>query len=270
MAAEQGSEGRSFGRRLEKWVRDSAELRELWGSVRGTPSSPEEASLRRYRRSTTREVALPHPSISQRRYDALSQRHRELVVRLVLGLMSVPLLLVLGAVVDPVAARVAIWALVVPVIALGVHHGRALARVATERHLTLKGGLADAWGDWVTARDQLDALEGAAQARAALAANEARMQALVLALGRAESHPDHRDTEEHRESREWVFRSAAKALSLATAEKELEAAIRSEVAAGDLGLAPDGDLDALDQALDTARELTGRTPELRRGLLDDG
>lgn len=261
MAADQDPQGRSFGRRLQKWARDSAELRARWGSAEGPPSSPEEATLRGYRRSTTAEVALPSPSISQRRYDALGERRHGLLVRLALAVLAVPVLAVLGLLVDPLTAQVATWALLVPLVAMAAHHGRALRRLDDERHLTFQGGLADAWGDWLAARDRLGALEGASQARAALAANEARMQALVLVLGRAESDPAHQDSEEHKASREWIYRSAAKAACLAAAEQELEAATQREVDAGDLRLAPDGDLDALDHALDTARELTVRTDE---------
>lgn len=259
MAPDLPSAGKGFGRRLEKWARDSTELRALWDSARGVPAAPEEKALRRYHRSSKSEVALPHPAITQRRYEALSQRNRELGWRMSLALLAIPLLVALGVVVGPqvaLAVQVAIWALVVPVTGLVVHDVRAREAVNTERRMALKGGLAEAWGDWVAAREKLDSIEGASQARTALATNEPRMQALVLALARAESRPNHRDTAEHAESREWVYRSAAKAKALAEAEQELDDATQSHVDAGDLELAPDGDLEALDHALDTARELT--------------
>lgn len=170
--------------------------------------------------------------------------------------LVVPLLAALGVVVGPVAVKVAVWALLVPVAGLLFHDSRAIRRINHERHLTLEGGLADAWAAWVTARAELESLDNASQARAAMAANELRMQALVLTLGRAEARPDHQDTEEHAASREWVYRSAAKAVALVTAERELEATTQRQVDAGDLQVAPEGDLGALDHALDTARELT--------------
>lgn len=257
MSDEPDPGGKSFGRRLERWVRDSTELRAVSKWARGVPATPEEASLLRYRRSRSAEVALPHPAISPHRHDALSRRHRDLTRRLLVSLLLVaPLLVVLGVVVEPVAAQVLVWALLVPLTGLALHHGRALGRLHQQRHLTLKGGLADAWSDWVAAREQLEALDGAAQSRSALAANEARMQALVLALGQADARPDHQDTEEHAASREWVYRSAAKAMALAEAERELEAATQRHVDAGDLQLAPEGDPESLDLALDTTRALT--------------
>lgn len=257
MTADHESEAGSFGRRLEKWTRDSAELQGGSELALGTSSSPEEATVRRYELSTTAKVDLPEPSMSQSRYEASSQRHRDLSRRLVLTLvLVVPLLAVLGVVVGPIAMKVAILALLVPVAGLMFHDSRALGRINHERHLTLQGGLADAWSAWVSARAQLDSLDNASQARAALAANEPRMQALVLALGRAEARSDHQDTEEYAASREWIYRSAAKAVALATAERELEANTQRQVDAGDLQIAPEGDLGALDHAIDTARELT--------------
>lgn len=261
MAAEQGAGGKSFGRRLEKWVRDSAELRAFVQSARGLSGTPEELAVRKYRRSSTAEMALPHPNVSQHRYELMTRRHRELSNQLAGALVVLPVLLTLGLLVGPLAAQVTLWALMLPALAVAAHRARELGRLNAERHLPLQGGLADAWKDWVTARETLESLDGAVQARAALGANESRMQSLVLALARAESRPNHRDTEEHAASREWVYRSAAKAIALATAEQELEEATQRQVDAGDLQLAPDGDLDALDQALDAAHELTQGTDE---------
>lgn len=257
MAGDNEPRAASFGRRLQKWVRDSAELRSLWDAAH-LPTTPEEATVRRYRRSRTLEVALPHPAISQRRYDVLTEHQQAAARRVMLASLLVPLLVVLGVVVGPLAAQVAIWALLVPTAGVLAHQGRALSRIDAERRLAMSGGLADAWSDWVTAREQLEALEGAAQARAALAANEGRMHSLVLALARSQTD---QETAEHAASREWVYRSAAKAMALAEAEQELEAATQRHVDAGDLQLAPEGDLDALDHAVDTARELTRRADE---------
>lgn len=256
MSDQSDSGARSFGRRLEQWVRDSAELRAMvrWGR---NPATPEEAALARYRRSRTGEVSLPHPGVSAYRYQALGRRQRTLVTRmLVMAGVLAPLLVVLGVVLDPVAAQVAAWVALAPILVLLARDAHELTRTGRERHLSLKGGLADAWSDWVDARDQLEALDGASQARAALGANEARMHTLVLSLGRAEARPDHQDTEEHVASREWVYRSAAKASALAAAEQELEATARRQVDSGELRLAPDGDLDSLDHALDSTRALT--------------
>lgn len=212
--------------------------------------------MRRYEGSTTGTIELPEPSISPRRYEALSQRRRDLHRRLVVtSLLLAPLLVVLGVAVAPVALKVAIWALLVPVAGLLLHDGRTVRRINRERHLSLQGGIADAWSDWLGALHQLESLDNASQARAAMAANEPRMQALVLALARAEARPGHTDTQEHAASRQWVYRSAAKAVALATAERELEATTQRQVDAGELRIAPDGDLSALDQALDTAHEL---------------
>lgn len=247
-------ESGAFGRRLERWTHDSAQLQ---GGSELVRESSEDATVGRLQGSRTGRVDLPEPSISPRRYETLSQRQRDLNRRLVvtLGLVA-PLLVILGVLVGPIAAQVAVWALLAPAAGLAFHDGRASRRISHERHLELEGGLADAWAAWVTARSQLESLDNASQARAAIAANEPRMQALVLALGRAEARPDHQDTEEHAASREWVYRSAAKAVALAAAERELEAATQRQVDAGDLEIAPEGDLTALDDALDTARELT--------------
>lgn len=266
MAAEQGSGGRSFGRRLEKWVRDSAELRALVvQSARGLAGSPEDLAVRRYHRSGTALVPLPHPNVSPYRYDLLSRRHRELSLQLTVTLALLPALLGLGFVISPLAAQVVTWSLLLPLAALAAQRVAGLRRLDEERHLHLRGGLADAWGDWVKARQVVEGLDNASQARAAIAANEARMQALVLALGRAEAQPHHRDTADHAASREWVYRTAAKAVALARAEKELEEAMQRQVDAGDLQLAPEGDVDALDQALDAARELTRGLDEPDQG-----
>lgn len=255
MASDQRPEGAGFGRRLEKWVRESADLRAWVDQARGVPVSPETAALRRYQRSRTKDVALPHPALTPRAYDALGDRRRVLVQRVLAASVAVPLLITLGVLLGPALAQVAAWALLLPVIGLLAHDVRALAVLDRERHLTLRGGLADAWSDWVRARATIDALEHASQARAALGVNDARMQHLVLALGRAESRPDHRDTEEHRASRAWVYDTAAKAVALAEAERHLEVTTRLQVDAGELQVAPDGDGDALDHALDAARQI---------------
>lgn len=248
----------NFGRRVEKWVRDSAELRAWMQQARGlgVPATPEEAALRRYHQSRTKEIALPHPSVTPARYEALQARHREVNRRLVLAALLIPVVAVVALVVSPVAAQAAIAALILPLLGLAAHDARALARLTAERHLTLRGGLADAWGDWVRSRAQLEALDNASQARAALGINEARMQALVTTLARAEERPDHRDTEEHAASRQWVYLTAAKAVALAQAEQELEAATQRHLDAGDLRMAPDGDPAALDEALQATREIT--------------
>lgn len=263
MAGQQYSGPGTFGRRVEKWVRDSAELRAWVQQARGlgAPATPEEAALRRYQRSRAGETALPHPSVSPLRYQALTQRHRQLSTRLALALILIPLLIPVAVLVGPVAVQAAVAALAVPLAALAWHDTRALARLESERHLSLRGGLADAWADWVKARETVESLDNAAQARAALGANEARMQSLVLALSRAEARPGHQDTEDHRASRDWVYRTAAQATALAQAERELELTTQAQVDAGDLRLAPEGDPDALEQALDAAREITRQMKE---------
>lgn len=256
MAARQHPEGNTFGRRLEKWARESADLRAWVQQAAGVPSTPEAAALRRYQRSKTHAVALPHPTLTPRHYDALGDRHRALVRRMVVASVALPLLITLGVVLGPVAAKIAVLSLLIPLAGLLVHHARELNALEQERHVTLKGGLADAWADWVRARDQIDALEHASQARAALGINEGRVHHLILVLAQAEAEPDHRDTDEHRASRSWVYETAAKAVALAAAEAELERTTRLQVSAGDLEVAPDGDAEALDHALEAARELT--------------
>lgn len=268
MAANRDSRGKPFTRRLEKWARESADLQSLVQSARGL-GTPEETAVRKYRRSSTGDVALPHPNISAYRHDLLTRRQRTLSTHLVVLLLLVPVLAGVGLAVDPLVAKLLIGALLLPVVALAAQRVAALTRLNAERHLTLRGGVADAWRDWVSARHVLESCDGASQARAALAANESRMQALVLVLGRAEAQPNHHDTEEHKSSREWVYRTAAKAVALARAEQELQEATQRQVDAGELSFAPDGDLDALDAALDTARELSRRPdphPPGRRGL----
>lgn len=262
MAAERNSAAPSFGRRLEQWTRDAVELRSRLSSAGGLARTPEETAVRRYQRSRTGPVNLPHPAVSSHRYSALTRRNREIGTQIGLALVLVPVLLVAGVAVGPLAAQLAIWALLLPLLALASQRALALRKLNAERHLTLQGGLADAWKDWVAARDKVEALDGAFQARAAIAANEPRMQALVLTLARADAKPGHKDTKEHAASREWVFRSAAKATALAAAERELEAATQRQVDAGELKFAPDGHLDELDQALDAAHELSRRADEL--------
>lgn len=258
MSAHQNPPGAAFGRRLEKWVRDSAELRAWLQQTRGlgVPATPEEAALRRYQQSRRKEVALPHPSVTPARYDALQARHREVNRRLTLALLLVPLVALMAIAISPVVAQLAVASLVLPLVGLAAHDARLLARLTEERHLSLSGGLAEAWGDWVRARAQIEALDNASQARAALGVNEARMQALVMTLARAEARPGHRDTPEHAQSRQWVYRTAAKAVALAQAEQELEAATQRHLDAGDLRMAPDGDPAALDEALQATREIT--------------
>src|SRR5690606_10252833 len=102
------------------------------------------------------------------RYAALTQRCRELNKQATLMWLLVPAILVLGAVSGPVAVQAGIWALLLPLIALLMHRIKSVRRMNAERHLPLEGGLADAWRDWVAARDKIDSLDGAAQARAAL------------------------------------------------------------------------------------------------------
>lgn len=258
MASDQYPGVHSFGRRVEKWVRDSAELRAWVQQARGLalPATPEEAALRRYHQSRTKQIALPHPSVTPARYEALQARHRELNRRLVLTALLIPVVALVAVVISPVAAQVAVATLILPLLGLAVRDSAVRARLTDEGHLTLRGGLADAWGDWVRSRAQLEALDNASQARAALGINEARMQALVTTLARAEERPDHRDTEEHTASRQWVYLTAAKAVALAQAEQELEAATQRHLDAGDLRMAPDGDPAALDDALQATREIT--------------
>ncbi|MBE7325189.1 hypothetical protein IEQ44_11035 [Nocardioides sp. Y6] len=258
MAAEHHPQVTAFGRRVEKWVRDSAELRAWLQQTRGlgVPATPEEAALRRYQQSRRKEVALPHPSVTPARYEALQARHREVNRRLALAVLLIPAVVLLAIAVNPMAAQLTVAALVLPLLGLAAHDSRLLSRLTEERHLSLSGGLADAWGDWVRVRTELEALDHASQARAALSINEARMQALVMTLARAEARPGHRDTEEHAASRQWVYRTAAKAVALAEAERELEAATQRHLDAGDLQMAPDGDPAALDDALHATREIT--------------
>ncbi len=254
MTADHESGAETFGRRLERWTDDSAKLQGKSELVHG---STEDATVRRYQGSRTGRIDLPEPSISPRQYEASGQRRRDLSRRLVVTLvLVVPLLAVLGVVVGPMAAQAAVWMMLVPVAGLLFHDSRAIRRIDHQRHLALEGGLADAWAAWVSARAQLELVDNASQARAAMAANDLRMQALVLALGRAEARPDHRDTDEHVASREWVYRSAAKAVALAAAERELEVTNQRQMDVGDLRVAPEGDLEALDHALDAARAIT--------------
>ena len=96
MASDQRPEGAGFGRRLEKWVRESADLRAWVDQARGVPVSPETAALRRYQRSRTKDVALPHPALTPRAYDALGDRRRVLVQRVLAASVAVPLLITLG------------------------------------------------------------------------------------------------------------------------------------------------------------------------------
>src|SRR5690606_10141753 len=106
--------------------------------------------------------------VSSFRYDALNRRHRELTTQLTVASVLVPILIILGVAVGPLAAQLAIWALLLPALALMAHRAMTLHQLGKERHLTLQGGLADAWKDWVDAREKVEALDGAAQARAAI------------------------------------------------------------------------------------------------------
>lgn len=246
MAAEQDAGGSAFARRLEKWTRDSADLQ----STGAAPNTPEEAARKRYERSRTRSVALPHPALSPAQYDALGRRRSTVLTRLTVILLAMPVVVTLAVLVGPVAAQVALWALLVPLTGAAAHQSATLARIEQQRHLRLTGGLADAWSDWGSARDHLDELGTPTQARAAIGANEARMQALVVGLSRSGD-----DTAEHQASRAWVYDTAAKAVALAQAERAIAAGAVRELALDDLRLAPDGDTDSLDRALATARAL---------------
>ncbi|MDT0202235.1 hypothetical protein [Nocardioides sp. AE5] len=252
MAADPDPGAGAHDRRVERWTRDSAELRGDTAAV-----SPEEAALRRYQRSRTSRVSLPHPALAHHRAPAWDRRRTVLGARLAISLALVaPLLVVLGVVVGPLAAKIVLWALLVPTLGLAAHDARALVAGQREHRLVLRGGLADAWSDWVGATGRLEELDGAAQARAAVAVNEDRMRTLVQSLARAEAQPGHQDTPEQATARTWVYRTSAKAVALVAAERELEASARRELMAGEIELAPNGDLDALDLALGTARELT--------------
>lgn len=252
MAADSEPAGASFERRREKWAQESADLT---AAATPTDGSSPEATVRRYQRSRTAPVSLPSPRISPLRYDALSQRHHALSRRRALLLLLVPVLVVLGVVVDPVVAKVVAWALLLPLAVAVVRHTRALAQIEDERHVELRGGLADAWRDWCSARTELEAIDTASQARAALGANESRMESLVAALAQVDAAGRH-DSAEHAASRAWVHTTAAKAVALTVAERQLATAVHDRTRAGELQVAPDGDTDALDRALTTARELT--------------
>lgn len=254
MAAQQSSGGSGLGGRLEKLVRDSAELR-AWAQQVRQPATSEASTLRRYRRSRTGEVALPHPALTARHHAVIEQRRQVLMRRMLAASLAVPLVITLGVLLGPAVVQAAVLALLVPLAGLLVHHGRELAVLEKERHLTLRGGLADAWSDWLRATAEIESLEHASQARAALGVNEARMHHLVLALGSAEQQSDHSDTEEHRASRAWVYETAARAVALAAAERELERTTRLEVDADQLRIAPEGDAEALADALEAARAL---------------
>ena len=250
MPADHEPEGSTFERRREKWAQEAADLRAA-GSF--DDSSPE-ATVRRYERSRTASVALRAPTLSPQRYHALSRRHRALGRRRALLMLLVPVVIVAGVMIDPLVAKVVVWALLVPLVALVLHHTREIARIEQQRHLVLRGGLADAWHDWLAAREELEAVDAAAQARAALGVNEPRMESLVVALAQADA-AGLRDTPEHAESRAWVHATAAKAVALAAAERKLGTVLEGRSAVAELQVAPDGDTDALDQALAAAREL---------------
>lgn len=247
----------AFSERREQWSRESAELRD---SSRA-PGTSVEATVTGYRRSRTGRTKLPAPALARSTYDALSRRHRSRVVGLCAALVVLPVLLVLALVVDPVVVTIVLLALLVPVGAFALHQGVSAARLEEQRHLLLRGGLADAWRDWLTARDTLAGLSHASQSYAAVAANEVKMETLVLTLARADADSSHRDSPAHAASRDWVFQNAAKAVALVAAEQELDALQQSHTAAGELDLAPDGDDDALDRALETARALRASVDE---------
>jgi hypothetical protein len=251
MASEDNSGG-EFHRRIEQWTRDSAELRA--GSA-GALVAPEEAALQRYARSTAPPQPLPHPAISPQRYADLTRERSTIAVRLLVTMLAMPLVVTLAVLVDPLAASIAVGALLLPLAGFALHQTRALTRVERTRHLALRGGLAEAWADWGRARQRLEALGSPSQARAALAANEPRMQAVVLSLAQADNEAGHQDTAEQAEARAWVFGTAAKATALAQAEEDLAATTRRQLDVDELLLAPDGDDTSLDHALDSARAL---------------
>ena len=249
----------AFSERREQWSRESAELRD---SSRA-PGTSVEATVNGYRRSRTRRAKLPAPALARSTYEALSRRHRSRVVGLSAALIVLPVLLVLALVVDPMVLTIGLLALLLPVGAFAVHQGVSASRLEEQRHVVLRGGLADAWRDWLSARDTLAGLSHASQSYAAVAANEVKMETLVLALGRADADSSHRDSESHAASRAWVFQNAAKAVALVAAEQELDALQRGQAATGELEFTPDGDDDALDQALEAARELRASVEEPR-------
>lgn len=230
-------EGRAseHARRLERWSREAAEIRAA-GASPDDPDVPlEQAALARYNRSTTRLVRLPHPAVSARRYAALTRRRRELLTRTAVLVALFPVLAVLALVLDPVAAKVAMTVLLLACGAVAVHHLRSASRLESERHVQLRGGVADAWRDWLDARQRLEQLHTATAARAAIGATEDRMRLLVLELSRepgAGSDP----------ARHWVHRTSANAVALAAAEERR-------------ALDPGDRADAVRRALDTAREL---------------
>lgn len=243
----------SYSGRLEGWARESAELHADMGTsggdVVGEVGASEEIAMRRYRRSSTRPTRLPNPLVSAYRYEMLTRRRRALVLRLVGALLALPVLVGLCLWVDPDAAQIALGALLVVPTGVVLHHVRALTRLERERHVRLQGGLADAWRDWLEASAQVEAFDGASQARAALSANEARMQTLVAALGEGDASSAARDSAEHAAASEWVYRSAATAVALARAA-QLQSAVEP------LTLAPDGDTESLEQALEGTRSPT--------------
>ncbi|WP_110205263.1 hypothetical protein [Nocardioides daejeonensis] len=241
----------AFEQRLERWTRESEALRA--GS--DAALDPEEAALLRYRRSTTGATPLPHPLISPERYDDLTRQQRRAALLMAVLLLLAPVLVVLGLVVDPTALQAAILVLLAPTLVGAAGAGRRIVVLGRRRQVTLRGGLADAWRDWMAARAEVEAIDHAAQARAALGANEPRMESLILALAEVGTRPG-QETDVHTASREWIYRSAAKAVALAAAERQVEAASVRELESTTLQLAPSGDADALDHALRAARELS--------------
>lgn len=254
MGAPDDESGSAHSRRVAQWARDSAEFRPDADVPDGDDAAQ---ALMRYRRSRTTVVRLPHPLFPASRHRALDEGRRQLARRVAILLILEPLLVVLAVVVEPLALQLAIGALALVDLGVVVHHRSAVRAIDRERHITLHGGLADAWSDWLVARERLAVLDDASQARAALDVNEDRMRTLVAALGTSAPQPE---TDQFAASEDWVYRSAATAGALVAAEQRLELERRQDVDAGILAVAPDGDLDALQHALDNARAL-GSLPD---------
>ncbi|MFS3130059.1 hypothetical protein ACLM5J_16785 [Nocardioides sp. Bht2] len=212
MGADDEAAASAHSRRLAKWTRDADDLRAASAPPDDPETAPEVAAMARYRRSRTGVIRLPHPLVSARRYGALTRRRHELNRRSALAVALLPVLIVIGALLDPLAAQVAIWALLVPSAGAVIHYRRKIRAIDAERQITLRGGVADAWSDWLAARTRLEQLDDASQARAQLGASEDRMHALVLTLSTDENHA----------ARDWVYRNAAGANALAATEQRLE------------------------------------------------
>lgn len=135
-----------------------------------------------------------------------------------------PMLVVLGAVVDPFAVQAALWGLLVPIAGIAVHDRLAVRAIDGQRQVTLRAGVAEAWSDWLAARTALAELPEASDARAALAVQEDRMHTLVLSLAADPTTPGDPQSPTH----EAIYRHAAAAVALVDAEERLELTRLSE------------------------------------------